>query len=73
MFTEGSAGEKKMLKGIKRAYVIEVLTSLHDVRRPLRLINLHPALAQELSKRERTDTCEITHILKYSTVISYIS
>lgn len=38
-----------MLKDVERAYIIEVLTSFHDVWRPLCLIDLHPALAQKLS------------------------
>ena len=43
-FALESGVEKEVLP-----HIIEVLTSLHDVRRPFRLINLHPALAQELS------------------------
>lgn len=33
----------------KRTYIIEVLAGFHDERRPLCLIDLHPALAEELS------------------------
>lgn len=30
------------------AHVVEVLASFHDVRCPLRLVDLHPTLAKEL-------------------------
>lgn len=46
----GTGGlEKNMLKDSERAYIIEVLTSFHNVWCPFCLIDLHPALAQELS------------------------
>lgn len=47
IFTEGS-GEKTLNEN-SEAYIIEVLTGFHYVWGPFCLINLHPALAQELS------------------------
>lgn len=44
-----------MLKDSERAYIIEVLTSFHNVWCPFCLIDLHPALAQELSQRTETE------------------
>lgn len=44
-----------MLKDTERAYVIEVLSSFHDVWRPLRLVHLHPAQTQELSESRDRD------------------
>lgn len=39
-----------------RSYIIEVLTCFHDVGSPFSFIHLHPALAQKLSMREKTET-----------------
>lgn len=37
-----------MLSNGNQSYIIKVLTGLHDVRSPLCLVELHPALTQEL-------------------------
>lgn len=49
LFKEGSGGGGRCFKKIKKAYIIEVLTGFHYVWRPFCFIDLHPALAQELS------------------------
>lgn len=48
--TDSGVGNKNLIKDTGNAYIIEVLASFHDVGRPFCLINLHPTLAQELSK-----------------------
>lgn len=49
-------------KNIESKYIVEVLSSFHDVWRPLCLIHLHPAKSQELSEGIWIETIDLIYI-----------